>query len=416
MSMRRQAMRRPSGLLPLLPLLLAGALCAGPAAAGAEVDPAVGPAVGPKPGPDPRAYMHGIGAVAGPAGLTYVFFSSSGLPPRGPGRDRNWTHDIYVASWKPGQAALGEPRVLYARNEAQEPVSAARTADGRIMLSFEDGWNTARNVSQRYLVYGPDLRPRQAGARDVRAGGHSGHVAAVGNRFVVFYSDDWVDGGGVDDLGTGNGVYLKTYDSAGRLLRSADVARNTRQWWPLLAASDNEALLVWQEFVPGRTYARLRTAVYRPGAAAPGAPRVLDERLAYYTYGVAYVPALARFLVVGTGAGGRGFAHLLDTAGRVTASLRCMPASVREAGIAVIGDKAFTPAQDGRLLHLQLSADAIALAGSQPSPVPWRIQGSLGLAHSATSLHWVSLTPEGLREADFDLRAATPPSAADRCE
>ncbi|WP_454726688.1 MULTISPECIES: hypothetical protein [Cupriavidus] len=407
MTMGARAKPRPAGrllpLLPALPLLLAGALCGAAAPGGA----------------DPRAYMHGIGAAAGPDGQTYVFFSSSGLPPRGPGRDRNWTHDIYVAGWQPGQAALGTPRVLFARKEAQEPVSVAQTADGRIMLSFEDGWNTARNVSQRYLIYGADLRPLRpprADARDVRAGGHSGHVAAAGNRFVVFYSDDWVDGGGVDGLGTGNGVYLKTYDSAGRLLRSADVARNTRQWWPLLAAADDAVLLAWQEFVPGQTYARLRTAVYRPGAAAPTAARVLDERLAYYTYGVAYVPALARFLVVGTGADGQGFAHLLDTAGRVTASLRCMPASVREAGIAVIGDKAFTPARDGRLLHLKLSADAIALAGSQPSPIPWSIQGSLGLAHSATSLHWVSLTPDGLREADFDLTAATPPSAADRCE
>ncbi|WP_420991512.1 hypothetical protein ACKI2N_025150 [Cupriavidus sp. 30B13] len=401
--MARRATPRLAGLLPLL---AAGALCGAPALA---------PDAAAAAGIDRRAYMHGIGAAAGPAGQTYVFFSSSGLPPRGPGRDRNWTHDIYVAAWAPGQRALGEPRVLFARKEAQEPVSVAQAADGRIMLTFEDGWNTARSVSQRYLVYGADLQPRRAGVRDVRSGGHSGHVAAVGNRFVVFYSDDWVDGGGVDDLGTGNGVYLKTYDSAGKLLRSADVARDARQWWPLLAASDNEVLLAWQEYVPDRTYARLKTAVYRPGDAAPRAVQVLDERLAYYTYGVAYVPALGRFLVVGTGDDGKGFAHLLDTAGRVAASLPCMPASVREAGIAVIGDKAFTPARDGRLLHLALSADAVRLAGSQPSPIPWTIQGSLGLAHSAASLHWISLTPAGLREADFDLAAATPPSPADLC-
>lgn len=40
-----------------------------------------------------------------------------------------------------------------------------------------------------------------------------------------------------------------------------------------------------------------------------------------------------------------------------------MPASVREAGIAVIGDRAFTPSQDGRLLHLRLTATSIETGG-----------------------------------------------------
>lgn len=397
-------------------LALAAALSWATAAQGGAI-PATEAALpaGARPGVDLRAYMHGIGAAAGPGGLTYVFFSSAGLPPRGPDRNRNWTHDIYVATWTPAQPALGKPRLLVAQKEAQEPVSVAQNAAGRIMLTFEDGSDTVNTVSQRYRLYTRDLQPQQARSIDVRAGGHSGHVAAVGNRFVVFYADDWVDGGGVDDLGTGNGVYLKTYDGKGRLLRSDDVARRQREWWPLLAGSRDAALLVWQQYIPGETHARLKAALFRPADGTLSAAQVLSDRLKYYTYGVAYVPALERFLVVGTSDAGTGFARLLDDDGQVRATLDCMPASVREAGIAVAGEAAYTPSQDGRLLHLALSADRITLRGSQPSPIPWTYQGSLGLVRSPSVLHWVALTPSGLQEADFDLARATPPTPADLC-
>ncbi|MGO4329688.1 hypothetical protein AB4Z48_06140 [Cupriavidus sp. 2TAF22] len=402
-------------------LVLAGALLCAPAGArndsrGAGRNDARAPAK-VRPDVDQRAYMHGIGAAAGPGDVTYVFFSSSGLPPRGPDRNRNWSHDIYVAEWRPSQANLGKPRLLVAEKEAQEPVSVAQNGAGRIMLTFEDGSNTANGVSQRYRVYAADLQPQQAKSVDVWSGGHSGHVARVGESFVVFYSDDWIDGGGVDNLGTGNGVYLKAYDANGQLLRSTDVARDKREWWPLIAGSEDHALLAWQEFVPGETHARLKTAAYRPSDGALTGTQVLNDNLKYYTYGVTYVPDLKRFLVVGTTGAGKGFAHLLDAGGKVTASLACMPASVREAGITVVGDTAFTPAQDGRLLQLKLSADAVELRGSQASPIPWTIQGSLGLvrSRSPTVLHWVSLTPEGLREADFDPGRMTPPTAADLC-
>jgi len=82
----------------------------------------------------------------------------------------------------------------------------------------------------------------------------------------------------------------------------------------------------------------------------------------------------------------------------------------------VIGERAFTPSQDGRLLHLKLSASSIGLAATQPSAIAWTYEGSLGLVRSPTQLHWVALSPDGLREADFDLNAAQAPTARDRCE
>jgi hypothetical protein len=396
-----------------LSVMLMAAACVGaPPVRGAD---SVGSTRSPAPTEDLRAYMHGIGAARGADGFTYVFFSSSGLPPRGAGADGNWTHDVYVARWSPTQRKLGKPRIFIRRPEAQEPVSIAQNDAGNIMVTFEDGWNAPNSVSQRYGVYTQGLRPVRPYPVDVWSGGHSGHAAAVGKRFVVFYSDDWVDGGGVDNLGTGKGVYLKTYDSNGALLQSVDVARAVREWWPMIAGSPSRALLVWQQFVNGATYARLKVAVYNPADGKLGEPRVIETHLKYYTYAAAYVPSIDRFIVVGSDANGTGFAQLLDQDGATAATLDCMPATVREAGIAIMGNQAFTPSQDGRLLHLRLSATSAELAATQPSPIKWTYQGSLGLVRSPTQLHWVALSPEGLREADFDLSNDQPVSVADRC-
>ncbi|APA89697.1 hypothetical protein BJG93_29950 (plasmid) [Paraburkholderia sprentiae WSM5005] len=365
---------------------------------------------------DLRAYMHGIGVATDARGVSTVFFSSSGLPPRGAGRDRNWTHDVYIARWTPQKAKLGRPRGFISRPEAQEPVSVAQNDGGRVMVTFEDGWNTPNEVSQRYGVYTSNLRAVRPYPVDVLSGGHSGHVAAVGSRFVVFYSNDWIDGGGVDNLGTGNGVYAKIYDGDGVLVQAVDVAPRVREWWPMIAGSPTRALLVWQQYVAGETFARLKAATLDPATGALGEARVIAPRLQYYTYAAAYVPSVDRFLVVATSGDGKGFAQLVDENGATTATLACMPASVREAGIAVIGDRAFTPSQDGRLLHLRLTGASIELVGTQPSPIKWTYTGSLGLVRSPTQLHWVATSPKGLQEAEFDLNAVQPASAADRCE
>jgi hypothetical protein len=392
-----------------------GPICAvAPAHAGAtkNAKPAKAASV---PTGDLRAYMHGIGAITDAQGVTTVFFSSSGLPPRGAGRDRNWTHDVYIARWTPQRALLDRPRVFISRPEAQEPVSVAQNDTGRVMVSFEDGWNTPNEVSQRYGVYTSDLKDVKPYPNDVLSGGHSGHVAAVGSRFVVFYSNDWVNGGGVDNLGTGNGVYVKTYDTDGALLQAVDVAPRTREWWPMIAGSPTRALLVWQQYVSGETYARLKVATLDPATGALSEPRVIADRLLYYTYSAAYVPSVDRFVVVATTDKGQGFAQLIDANGQTTATLDCMPASVREAGIAVIGERAFVPAQDGRLLHLKLTPTSIELAGTQPSPIAWTYTGSVGLVRSSTQLHWVGTSPKGLQEADFDLDVAAAPGRRDLC-
>lgn len=363
---------------------------------------------------DLRSYMHGIEAVQVAPRHFLIFFSSSGLPPKGPRRDRNWSHDVYVADWKNTDSRL-KPVLFIQKDEAQEPVSAARASGGNIMLTFEDGWNAPHEVSQRYGVYDSDLHPVYPYPHDVKDGGHSGHVAAVGNYFVVFYSDDWVDGGGVDNLGTGKGVYARIYNSKGHLLRTAGVAANRREWWPMVAGSPSHALLIWQQYVPGKLYANLKMSVIDPKTGHFTAPHILQPGIQYYTYKAGYVPALDSFLVTGTTDSRQGFAYLIDNKGNILARLSCMPATVREAGMAVIGNMAYVPSADNRLMQLKLTSSSITLQAVQLSPIEWSYTGSVGLTRDDSRIHWVSLSKTGLQEADFNLKEAGLPSVTDRC-
>ncbi|MEE4417687.1 hypothetical protein, partial [Klebsiella pneumoniae] len=96
-----------------------------------------------------------------------------------------------------------------------------------------------------------------------------------------------------------------------------------------------------------------------------------------------------RFLLVGV-AKGNGFADLIDSEGKVRASISCMPATVREAGIAVSDRTAYTPAADGRLLQFEVGPDSLALSGTlmnaDGKPVQWRPVGSVGLLRTSGSL------------------------------
>ncbi|WP_415877313.1 hypothetical protein [Burkholderia ubonensis] len=351
---------------------------------------------------DPRRFMHGIGVADASNGKRWIFFSSSGIPPRGALANGNWPHDVYVGEWSPGSAHITHVRTFLSRPEAQEPVSVAQNDRGDLFVTFEDGWNAPQEVSQRYGVYRRDLKPVKPYPNDVESGGHSGHVAAVGERFVVFYSADWVDGGGVDNLGTGGGVYLKTYDAAGRLLNHVPVAPHSREWWPVIAGSPRNALLVWQKFIEGSTDATLEYAMFDPVTAKLDKLGRLNDAIRYYVYSSAYVPAIDRFIVVTTTADQRGVAMLIAPDGRRTALRDCLPATVRESGIGVAGPNAYVPTHDGRLLTLALAPAEITVRGAQRSPIPWGTTGIAAFPANDTTMHFVSLTPSGVREADFE--------------
>nr|WP_080424358.1 hypothetical protein [Burkholderia ubonensis] len=402
---RRKAARTIASALCAACCLVVAASVAPPAAlagATARHKAAPRPSAQRKDTGDPRRFMHGIGVADAGNGKRWIFFSSSGLPPRGALANGNWPHDVYVGEWSPGSAHIAHVRTFISRPEAQEPVSVAQNDRGDLFVTFEDGWNAPQEVSQRYGVYRRDLKPVKPYPNDVESGGHSGHVAAVGERFVVFYSADWVDGGGVDNLGTGGGVYLKTYDAAGRLLNHVPVAPHSREWWPVIAGSPRNALLVWQKFIEGSTDATLEYAMFDPVTAKLDKLGRLNDAIRYYVYSSAYVPAIDRFVVVTTTADQRGVAMLIAPDGRRTALRDCLPATVRESGIAVAGPNAYVPTHDGRLLTLALAPAEITVRGAQRSPIPWGTTGIAAFPANDTTMHFVSLTPSGVREADFE--------------
>lgn len=347
---------------------------------------------------DPRQFMHGIGTARAPDGGHYLFYSASGLPPRGADADGSWPHDVYVSTWQPASGVLSAARPFISRAEAQEPVSVAQHANGAIMLSVEDGFDTRDQVSQRYGLYGPALDPIKPYPQDILSGGHSGHVAAVDDGFVVFYSEGWVAGGGVDDLGSGDNVHAAFIDTHGRIIRQVDVAIGRRAWWPVLAAAPDRALLVWQQFVRGRTDAGLHAALLQPatGKLIP-LGRLLDK-LSYYTYQVAWMPAANRFLLAGTRAGDQGFALLITPAGKVVARADCLPATVREAEIMVQDRQALIPAAGGQVIRLDVDDQDAMHAATLPVGAQWGSTGTLGLPDAEQSVTWFTLTPQGVRQ------------------
>jgi hypothetical protein len=289
------------------------------------------------------------------------------------------------------------PQPLLSAPEAQEPASAATTLDGRIMVTMEDGWNSASTVTQRFGIYDSDLKPIRPYPQVVAEGGHSGHVAAAGNRFIVFYADGWVDGGGADNLGSGKDVLAKGYSSDGRLLWHRSVATGGRDWWPLVASSKRRTLLVWQRFVLGATHSKLMIALLDPASGKLlKKPTRLADGLQYYTYAVTYVPAADRFMITGTGSAGKGFAYLLDDSAKVVASNLDLPPTVREAWPAVNGMSVLQlTAPEGGVL-LSLKNDVIAPIHRYADPYQWQGIGSAAELHDDGSATVYALSSTGV--------------------
>ena len=194
---------------------------------------------------DDRSYQHGINFLQRPDNQWLLIWSSSGNPPTGKDKNGSWTHDIYSSLIDP-QNPIIRPTTLISNPEAQEPASSAITDDGYTMITMEDGWNTNRNVAQRYAVYDPLMKAIKPYPQLILDGGHSGHVAAVKNRFVVFYSDEWVQGGGVDNLGSGDDVLAKVYSRLGNLEHTVPIAvgKKSRDWWPLVSGSKQNCFAI----------------------------------------------------------------------------------------------------------------------------------------------------------------------------
>lgn len=370
-------------------------------------------------GADLRELQHGIDFVPLNDGTYQLIWSSSGRPPTGADSHGDWTHDVYHSRVDPVNPRI-RPSTLISRPEAQEPASSAITVDGHIMVTMEDGWNTDNTVAQRYGVFDSDMAPVKPYPHDVLDGGHSGHVASVNNRFVVFYSDEWVDGGGVDDLGSGDDVLVSVYDSNGRFERNAPVAVGpaTRDWWPLVAGSDNHALLLWQRFVAGRTDSNLMYSIYDPetGGFVRGATQLATETK-YYAYDVQYISSLASFLVVAAGVDGSGSAWLVNDEGDQTAVLSNLPSLVRESQPAILAEggivRVVYPKKNGGVMVLAVGENGLTFSETIGGK-RWGTAGTDGIFIDSSQAYFVSLSASGLLESKYQIAPLAVPRDANR--
>jgi len=352
---------------------------------------------------DVRSYQHGVDFVQVAPDTYVVIWASSGFPPTGEDDDGEWSHDVYFSNINSSHPVL-RPQMLIEAPTAQEPASAAATKNGNVMVTMEDAWRAENVLRQSYAVYDQRMRPIRPYQSIVLDGGHSGHVAATDERFVVFYSEGWVDGGGVDNLGSGDDIWLKSYDSQGNpeFAQPVAVGNETRDWWPIAAGSTDRVLLLWQRFVAGQNHSRLLFHVYNPERNVwVTDEQVLAAKTAYYTYDVQYLDGLAAFLIVGVNDAGRGFATLVSTQGKIIAQANQLPAFVRESQPAIQTARngrvrVVYPTGENDLTVLEVSTSQISYIKSIPVAVDWSIAGSDGIFTKDGGLFFLALSSAGV--------------------
>lgn len=389
---------------------------------------------------DRRAYQHGVRLLKDhDENLWAIWSSSPGNPPEGRKRliledgteCSYFTHDIFYSPVDPGNTEI-RPRLLLGMPEAQEPVDVAISKEGPVAITFEDGSETDTNscdgvIKQRYKIYSrfPDDSTELGSVRV--NGGHSGHIASVGNNFVIVYAEGWVNDDGVDDSGTANDIYVETIGSDGNYRWHKPVARDKgwpRDWWPLVAGSSHHALLVWQRLVKDSSYANLMVTLYDPQTNELIKPiTVLKENLQHYHFDVQYLSKINRFLIVGNYLGKtvasesvsiispKLFAYLLDEKGSVISywdsDKKCThcgsyPAInlVREARPAILDDKVariLYPVKPNGIVSLEVSPNSVKLVNLFVQEHLWFSLGTDGIFLGRNKALFMNLTPVGAK-------------------
>lgn len=373
---------------------------------------------------DCRSYQHGIDLVKKTDGNYWLIWASSGNPPTGPDADWCWTHDIYYSAID-RENPLISPFIIIEEDEAQEPASSAIARDGsnNIMITNEDGYNVDDyDVGQRYGVYTEeldDVKPYTADSatNTVALGGHSGHVAACGNYFVVHWSDGWDDSiEGADGIGTGEDVLLDVYDTSGNHVRRVELATDTdeRDWWPLIAGSNSVVCMAWQRYNDDDATSSLMYAVYNPDPDTNPSTNVgtfvipktnLDslDNMKYYTYDVQYYESIDRFMIRGTYAGNEsGFAYLINpSTGAIVDSKTDLAPIQREcqsaASLSGASVTVVYPTYPNGVEILSVTASTITLTKKVSGTTNWSYIGTDGYLKDANTAVFFTLSTIGVK-------------------
>jgi hypothetical protein len=327
-------------------------------------------------------------------------WGSAGIPPR-PNLGGDWPHDVYYA-WVDRNGTTGSPQVLVSGPEAQEPPSAAINSLGTILMTCEDGDGS---INQRAGMWDSSLRVVRKYPFTIKRGGHSGHVAALGPRFLVAYGEGWVDGGGFLGLGTGKNVLARIVGSDGTLgreihLTSDRVARH-RDGWPLVAASKSNWLVVWQRYPELSLQAALIDA-----SGGVARRKIVDGLTVRYAYDVAYTAQLDMYVVAGS-LEESGFVSLVNPAGDIVTTQRGLPPMVSESRIVLGSDGTHAigvyPVSPRGIAVVRMSAKAVDLVKIIDHPHPWDYSGTTGTFVAPGRVLFATLSTTGLHVFLVDL-------------
>ncbi len=349
---------------------------------------------------DHRAWQHGVDLVWVGDRLLVVW-GSPGNPPR-PNLGGDWQHDVHYA-WleTPATAdtATVEPRILVSRPEAQEPPSTAINARGTILMTSEDGNG---GINQHAGLWDAALQPVRRYPITIKRGGHSGHVAAMGDRFLVTYGEGWVERGGFLDRGTGKNIHARILEDDGSVRREITIASGHRDGWPLVAGSERNWLVVWQRY-PGMT---LHAALV-DAAGGKGMERQISDGMPLrYAYDVAFAPALAAYVVAGASGEG-GFIAMVSLTGDLLKLQRGLPPMASESRIVLGRDGAqligVYPVRPQGIAVVRLATDGITLLRIIDHPHVWDYTGTTGTFVAPGRVLFATLSMTGLHLIPVDV-------------
>ena len=352
---------------------------------------------------DHRAWQHGVDLIRVGARMLLVW-SSAGNPPKpNPGGD--WPHDVYYA-WLENENSPIKPRVLVSRPEAQEPASVAINARGTILMTAEDGNG---GINQHAGLWDSSLRVLREYPITVRRGGHSGHAAAMGDRFLIAYSEGWVEGGGFLERGTGKDIHARVVRNDGSIGREIDIAvdgdHRHRDGWPLVAGSDRNWLVVWQRYPE----LSLQAALIGAAGTVIARRKIADRMPIRYAYAVEFAPQIASYVVAGS-SGEEGFVSLVSLAGEIVGTRRGLPPMASESRIVLGWDgqqlTGVYPVRPRGVAVVRISQGAVELVRLIEHPYPWDYSGTTGLFVAPGRVLFATLSTTGIRLIAVDL---TPP-------
>jgi hypothetical protein len=353
---------------------------------------------------DHRAWQHGIDVVRVGDRLLVVW-GSSGNPPR-PNLGGDWHHDVYYA-WLDIEAAQQftqiSPRTLVSKPEAQEPPSVAVNSRGTILMTCEDGNG---GINQHAGMWDSSLRVLRKYPITIKRGGHSGHVAAMGDRFLAAYSEGWEEGGGFLDLGTGKNIYARIVTNNGKpgheIKIVSDSDPNHRDGWPLVAGSDRNWLVVWQRY-PALT---LQAALISRSGDVVARRQVVDGLPLRYAYDVEFAPQIESYIVAGSSGDG-GFVSLLSLTGEIVKTRQGLPPMASESRIILGWDGAHLigtyPVRPHGIAVVRISTSAVELVKVIDHSYIWDYSGTTGMFVAPGRVLFLTLSTTGLHLIHVDL-------------